>query len=87
MNRAERAENCVETSVDGDRGNIERPLGGRLAILCLANGNDGQMGLLGGRKEPGNYLRRPFHSVNHDNCHLDKLGLTYSCLTCCLTAH
>ena len=85
MNRAETAENCVETSVDGEgRGSIERPLGGRLAILCLANGNDGPMGLLGGRKDPGNYLRRPF---NHDNCHLDKLGLTYSCLTCCLTAN
>ena len=83
MNRTERAENCVETSVHGeDRGSIERPLGGRLVSLCLANGNDGQMGLLGGRKEPGNYLRRPFHSVNHDHCQL-----IYSCLTCCLTAN
>ena len=87
MNRTERAENCVETSVDGERGSIERPLGGRLAILCLANGNAGQMGLLGGRKEPGNYLRRPFHSVNHVYCHLNKLGLIYSSLTCCLTAN
>ena len=48
MNRAETAENCVETSVDEERGSIEKPLGGRLAILCLANGNDGQMGLVGG---------------------------------------
>ena len=60
MNRAETAENCVETSVHGERGNIEGPLGGRLVVLCLANGNDGQMGLVGGGEGPRELFATPF---------------------------
>ena len=33
------------------RVSIEGPLGGRLVRVCLANGNDGQMGLQGGEEE------------------------------------